>query len=242
MTHYNSWPLGNLPESWQRTEPSEIKALGRKWSDPRDIIDLFETEICGYVGSPRSVLTDCCTNAIFLSLRYKIENGTIHPGDTIQIPKHTYASVPMAILHAGLRFKFDDRKWSGEYELGETGVFDSAARFTSDMFVDDGRVQCLSFQIKKRLPIGRGGAVLTSDLELADWIKLSSYDGRDLRTPYDSPDHIRQLGWHMYMIPEDAARGLILLERLDRDNPDTMSWVNYPDLTKWKAINDFADS
>ena len=35
----------------------------------------------------------------------------------IEIPKNTYASVPMQIIHSGNIPKFVDMKWSGEYFL-----------------------------------------------------------------------------------------------------------------------------
>ena len=242
MTHYNSWPLGALPESKRRSEPEAIRSLGYAWDDPRDISGLFENELSTYTGAPHVALTDCCTNALFLCLRFQIETGKLDPATIISIPKNTYVSVPMSILNAGLRFRFDDRKWSGEYELGDTGIFDSAARLTSGMFLGSSMTQCLSFQIKKRLPIGRGGAVLTEDSRMVDWIRLASYDGRDLGTRYDSPEHLRMIGWHMYMTPEDAARGLILMESLESQNEDTMTWSHYPDLTKWKVVNERAVS
>ena len=240
MVHYNSWPLGSLPEDKRRVEPEQIRQLGFIWSDPREINTLFETELEKYSGAKHVALTDCCTNALFLALKYKAVAGELPTSTIISIPKHTYVSVPMAIINAGFRFRFDDRKWSGEYELGETGIYDSAARFTEKMSLGRSSVQCLSFQIKKRLPIGRGGAVLSDDEALVSWIRLASYDGRDLTTPYDSLQHLRMFGWHMYMTPEDAARGLLLMSSTESVNSDTMSWSHYPDLTKWKIVNDLA--
>ena len=32
------------------------------------------------------------------------------------------------------------------------------------------------------------------------------------------------------MTPEDAARGILIMDQLGADLPDTMSWENYPDL------------
>jgi dTDP-4-amino-4,6-dideoxygalactose transaminase len=91
----------------------------------------------------------------------------------------------------------------------------------------------LSFQIKKHLPIGRGGAILTNDESAYKWLKLASYDGRNLKTAYDSEDHLIQLGWHYYMTPEDAARGLLLLNKIENRNPKDLSWDRYPDLTTY---------
>jgi DegT/DnrJ/EryC1/StrS aminotransferase family len=184
-----------------------------------------------YSGSKYAVSTDCASNAIFLSLKYK--NIT----EKVSIPRNTYASVPMQLIHAGIEFEFRDESWSGLYEISPTGIYDSSARFTKGMYVGgESTLQVLSFQIKKRLPIGKGGAILTDSLHAYEWLKLSSYDGRDLTTPYDSPDHIKQLGWHYYMTPEDAARGIILLSKLGDDLPDIMTHENYPDLSKMRLF------
>jgi dTDP-4-amino-4,6-dideoxygalactose transaminase len=230
---YNSWPLGALPKEWQRPEPSEIRKIGFNWDDPREIVDLFEKEIAAYAGSKYAVATDCATNALFLCLKYKkIE-------EFVQIPKHTYVSVPMQLTHLGIKFEFIDVAWTGIYEIKPTKIFDSAGRFTRGMFVGgNDSLQVLSFQIKKRLPIGRGGAILTNSKQAYDWLKLASYDGRDLTTPYDSDDHVKQIGWHFYMTPEDAARGILLLKQLPQELPDTMSHGNYPDLSKMRVFQE----
>lgn len=224
---YNSWPLGNLPSEWRRPEPSIIRDLGYNWEDPRDIIDIFEKKLAAFAGSKYAVLTDSCTNGLFLCLTLREIRGHV------KIPKQTYVSVPMQIIHTGGAPNFEHIEWSGLYELGETGIFDSAARFTQGMFVGGGALQVLSFQIKKRLPIGRGGAILTDSLEEYKWLKLATYDGRDLKSRYESSEHVLGLGWHMYMTPEDAARGILLLDKVPRENPDTMTFEHYPDLTEY---------
>jgi hypothetical protein len=38
------------------------------------------------------------------------------------------------------------------------------------------------------------------------------------------------MGWHFYMTPEDAARGILLMDQLEENLDDTMSWTNYPSL------------
>jgi dTDP-4-amino-4,6-dideoxygalactose transaminase len=231
MNRYNSWPLGKLPSEWQRPEPEIIKTLGYEWDDPREIIDLFEKKLAKYSGSRYAVVVDCCSNALFLSLKFKQVSGEII------IPENTYASVPMQIIHAGAIPVLKKIKWQGIYELGETKIFDSAARFTEGMYVGESSLQILSFQIKKRLPIGKGGAILTDSFEAYEWLKLASYDGRDLNTPYDSSQHLKMLGWHYYMTPEDAARGIIIMDQLPKVNPDTMKWENYPSLLEYSLID-----
>ena len=232
VSHYNPWPLGKLPDSWQRPEPEAIRALGYNWDDPRDIVGMFERRLADYAGAKYAVVTDSCSNAIFLALKYR----ALSPGSTIEIPDQTYVSVPQQIHFAGYIPQVRDQKWSGLYELEGSGVFDSAARFRPNMFVGGEALQCLSFQIKKRLPIGRGGAILTDSHVAASWLKIASYDGRDLESPYDSDNHVRMLGWHYYMTPEDAARGLLLMEGLDGDLPDTMDQDHYPKLSEMVGL------
>jgi len=210
----------------RRTEPYQIIELGYQWDDPRDIVNFFEKRIAEYANAKYAVAVDCASNGLFLCLKYRNAVGRVI------IPKHTYVSLPMQIIHAGLTPVFSDEEWSGIYELEPWNIFDSAARFTKDMYIGNDSLQVLSFQIKKRLPIGKGGAILTNSLEAYNWLKLSSYDGRNLETPYDSDNHVSQMGWHFYMTPEDAARGLLLMNLIDQEAPDSMDWRNYPDLSK----------
>lgn len=233
MTSYNPWPLGALPESWQRREPEEIRRLGYEWSDAREINQIFEENLASFSGSKFAVLTDSCSNALFLALKRREVIGEV------EIPLRTYVSVANQILHAGGTPVFRDYAWSGVYELGSTGILDSAARFTGGMFAGDGYLQCLSFQIKKRLPIGRGGAILTNSEEDYLWLRRAVYDGRDLSSSYDSVDHVTFPGWHFYMTPEDAARGLLILNELGKEYPDTMTSDHYPPLNKWSPFSRF---
>lgn len=231
---YNSWPLGSLPKEWQRPEPFLIRDSGYEWSDPREINEIFETKLAVYSGAKYAVLTDCCTNGILLALMYRLVTGSLERGDELEIPSQTYVSVPMTLLHCGLVPKFVDLEWSGLYEIGNSGVWDSAARFTKGMFVGNGSLQVLSFQIKKRLPIGRGGAILTNDEEAYKWLKRAVYDGRDLKSKYTDASHVNQIGWHYYMTPEDAARGILILDQLPENNVDTMTSLSYPPITNYE--------
>jgi dTDP-4-amino-4,6-dideoxygalactose transaminase len=224
MNHYNPWPIGKLPQEWQRPEPNLIKELGYQWDDPRDIIGIFERKLAEFSGSEYCVLTDCCSHALFLATRYRNYSGEVF------VPENTYASVPMQLMHAGCKVEFIATEWSGIYELKPLDIYDGAGRFTKGMYVGGDSLQTLSFQIKKRLPIGKGGAILTNSLEAYKWLKLASYDGRDLETPYDGSSHIKNMGWHFYMTPEDAARGILLMDQLEENLDDTMSWTNYPSL------------
>lgn len=225
---YNPWPLGHIHEDLQRPELAKLKTLGYKFTDPREVIELFENKVANFAGSKYAVAVDCCSHGIFLSLKYLNATGTI------SIPAQTYISVPMQILHSGCKVKFEDIHWKGMYQLKPYPIFDSAVRWNKGMY--QGGFQVLSFQIKKRIPIGRGGMILTDDKSAYDWLKKASYDFRDLTIPY--PQNIYEfVGWHYYMTPEDAARGLILMDQTPNFNEDIASWVNYPDISRNPVFN-----
>lgn len=88
-------------------------------------------------------------------------------------------------------------------------------------------IVCVSFQAAKHLPIGRGGAILTDNPETAAWLRRARFDGR---TPGDNAAPIQVPGYHMYMPPPDAARGLWLLSWLPEHNEDLPN-DDYPDLS-----------
>ena len=58
-----------------------------KLNDPWDIVELFEKKIAKYTGSKYAVAVDCCSNAIFLSLKY------LKRKKKLIIPENTYISV-----------------------------------------------------------------------------------------------------------------------------------------------------
>jgi dTDP-4-amino-4,6-dideoxygalactose transaminase len=235
---YNPWPLGKLPKELQRPELDLIKDLGYDWQDPRDVIEIFERKVAAFAGSKYAISVDCCSNALFLCLKYLQTNSEISFVDKILIPNQTYISVPMQIHHAGNNVELEDLNWTGQYQLKGTRIWDSAGRFTKDMYISNNQIQILSFQIKKIIPIGRGGMILTDDKNLYDWVKLASYDGRDLTTPYNDKEHIKLLGYHMYMTPEDAARGIILMDNRPEENSDSQNHSMYPPLNCWlKKLN-----
>jgi dTDP-4-amino-4,6-dideoxygalactose transaminase len=231
---YNSWPLGKIPEEYQRPELSKIKELGYDWKDPRDVIDIFENKVAEFAGSKYAVSVDCCTNGMFLSLKYLQHIGELKLSDPLTIPKRTYISASMLVKHAGNSVNFEDVEWSGLYQIKPTRVWDSAVRWTKNMYVGNDALQVISFQIKKRIPIGRGGVILTDSEHAYKWLKLASYDGRDLTKPYTDPDHISMLGYHMYMTPEDAARGIILIDVVNlssETHDDSGNHTNYTDIS-----------
>jgi dTDP-4-amino-4,6-dideoxygalactose transaminase len=62
-----------------------------------------------------------------------------------------------------------------------TRIWDSARLLKREGMYRPGQLQCLSFGYTKPLEIGRGGAILTDDVEVSDNIlSQQRYDGRDL--------------------------------------------------------------
>ena len=82
-----------------------------------------------------------------------------------------------------------------------------------------GTFMCLSFHIKKHLKIGKGGMILCDSEEAAKWFKARRYEGRTDGLKYHE-DMIDEEGWNMYMTPEQAARGLTLMQNYPEHMPD----------------------
>lgn len=194
-----------------------------------DVVADFEKALSEYTGAPYVVAVDSCTNALFLCLKFEgIE------GKRITIPKRTYLSVPQSIIHAGGEVVFCDFDWSKEgiYNLGGTKTWDSAKVLTSGMYKVAGQNLCLSFHTKKLLNIGKGGAILTDNKELSEWAIRARYEGRNGGIDYRKDD-LEFLGWNMYMTPEQAARGMALLQVLPKHNEPQVEDPPYRDLTEF---------
>lgn len=205
-------------------------------TNPYSIVSDFEERIAEWAGSKYAVATDSCTSAIFLSLMYrKIIRGDI---GHVMIPKYTYPSVPCSIVHCGGRVEFINDEWQGMYELYPTRVFDSALRFKKGMYDQSLKnldaLVCLSMHIKKALPIGRGGMILTDNENAYKWLRKARFDGRN-PVPLQE-DHFDMLGWNCYMTPEQASRGIQLFELIrNKDNKDLrVEEQGYPDLSQYK--------
>lgn len=206
------------------------------------ITEQFEEELCKYTGAPFCVAVDNASNAIFLSLYYEHYVLNKEHKELI-IPACTYPSCPAEIIHAGYKVKFltpNPEGWlEGMYKLYPSKTVDSALRFTADMYIAN-HFMCLSFTGPyKTLKLGKGGAILTDDPHAAVWFKKARFSGRDER-PYmkDNFDINPVLGWNYYLMPEIAARGLLLMPQFynedgsKKDNKDLKH--RYPDLSQFK--------
>ena len=181
----------------------------------------FETALAQFTGAPYVVMTDCCTHAIELCMRYdRVEFCTFTP--------FTYLSISMLMHKLDIKYEYeegDPAQWIGEYRFLSTRIWDSARRLEKDMY-QSGQMQCLSFGHDKPLPIGRGGAILLDDIKDYHDLLAMRYDGRDLTvSPWVSQQQFR-VGYHYRPTIEEAERGLELLNQYTSQPPRT---VVYPD-------------
>lgn len=199
-----------------------------KRTNPYQIVRMFEQAVCDYTGAPFAVAVDSCTNALFLCCKYL--NVT-----EVTIPAKTYLSVPMSIMQAGGEVVFDRSRddWRGVYQLSPYPIWDAAKRLTAGMY-QAGQLMCLSFHIKKPLGIGKGGMILTDCPDAVEWFKRARYEGRSEKFYKD--DSIAELGWNMYMTPQEAAHGLCLLQNYPENVPDQDEPNGYRDLTEFPVF------
>lgn len=195
-----------------------------------DDIKRFETALAEFTGAPYAIMTDCCTHAIELCLRYDRVRG-------LKMTPFTYLSIPMIMHKLGIDYVYldeEEQTWIGEYQFRYTRIWDSARRLEKDMY-QSGQMQCLSFGYDKPLHIGRGGAILLDDRKAYEAIICMRYDGRDLNiSPWEQQKEFR-VGYHYKPTPEEAIQGLALLEGLKEFCPPPKP-VSYPDLRKVKIV------
>jgi dTDP-4-amino-4,6-dideoxygalactose transaminase len=207
--------------------------MRRPKNNPYKIVQMFEDEVADYVGSKFAVSVDSCTNALFLVCKYLNV-------DEVTIPSKTYLSVPQSIIHAGGTVIFDKRQesnnWKGLYQLKPYPIYDSAKRFTSNMYIPQSYM-CLSFHIKKHLKISKGGMILTDDEEAVKWFKKARYEGRSEKLYHQ--DDIDMLGWNMYMTPQMASHGLSLMQNIPLHNQDLGENDGYRDLTEFTIFKNY---
>lgn len=201
--------------------------------NPHEVTRMFEDALCKYTGAPYCIAVDNESNALYMALTYVGVKGL-----EISIPSHTYPSVPCEIINAGGSVKFYEspEMLRGEYRLDPTIVWDSALRFTADMY-RPGQLQCLSFTGQwKRLKTTKGGAILTDNHEAYMWFKRFRFSGRRECSYFD--DHFDMIGHNFYMPHVLASIGLQMLTgfyNFDGSKKDFEDLeLPYPDLSKYK--------
>jgi len=203
-----------------------------------DITNEFERRLAEYTGAKYVVTLDNQSNGLFLSLYYENHIKKSIKNDTITIPNRTYPSVPCEIIHAGLKVEFkqvEGKTIKGAYNLEGSNVWDSALSFTYEMYKPNTHM-CISFTGPyKHFKLSKGGAILTDDRDAYLWFKRARYSGRRECSYHD--DNLDMLGWNFYMMPELAARGLLLMgqfyngEGKPKHNADLE--LPYPDLSQF---------
>ena len=199
-----------------------------------DVTNEFEKRLADYTGAKYAVTVDNQSNALFLALMYENVKD-----QEITIQSRTYPSVPCEIIHAGLKVNFtpvEGDMIKGPYQLSPSNVWDSALRFTADMYVPKTHM-CLSFTGPyKTLKLSKGGAIITDDYQAMLWFKRARFSGSRECSYHD--DNFDMIGWNYYMMPELAARGLLLMNQFynidgsKKKNEDLE--LPYPDLSKFK--------
>ena len=95
-----------------------------------DKIFQFEKELAEFTGSPYAIMTDCCTHAIEMCMRYdNVKECSFTP--------YTYISIPMTMHKLGINYTYHDhawQRWVGEYPFVNTRIWDSARRLEENMY------------------------------------------------------------------------------------------------------------
>ena len=203
-----------------------------------DITDEFEQQLANYTGAKYVVTLDNMSNGLFLALYYENHVKKSIAGK-VSIPCRTYPSVPCEIIHAGLKVEWEEvegKTLTGAYQLKGSNVWDSALTFTADMYKPKTHM-CISFTGPyKHFKLSKGGAILTDNHEAYLWFKRARYSGRRECSYHD--DNLDMLGWNFYMMPELAARGLLLMGQFynmdgTKKHNDDLT-LPYPDLSKFE--------
>jgi dTDP-4-amino-4,6-dideoxygalactose transaminase len=184
-----------------------------------DPIYQFERALGELTGAPFVVMTDSCTHALELCLRYdKVKR--------CRFSAFTYLSVPMTMHKLGISYGLvGDNEWVGEYPILGTRIWDSARLLRTGMY-RSGQMQCLSFGYSKPLDIGRGGAILLDDEVAYNKLIQQRSDGRDLKiTPWQS-QKVFEVGYHYRPTIEEAQQALEKLPSVDQ----SPKYYEYPDL------------
>lgn len=211
-----------MTDTIRRTDIDDLKTIGLEFEAPWMIVDHFEKIVAEYFGSPYAVALDSCTHGIELCLRL------LPREELVEIPAHTYMSVPMTLDILGIPYNFTNEQWKENYTLHPYPIVDAATQWRKNSYQPN-TYTVLSFQFQKHLAIGRGGIILLDNYDHYELLQRMVRDGRDRKIRHDV-DNVKSIGFHYYMTPEDAARGIRLFHLL-KDKPwQHWNWDNYTDL------------
>lgn len=164
-------------------------------------VDEFEEMFAEYVGSKYAVAVNCCTSALFLSLKYL----DVKEGDEVIVPSLTFTASASTIRHCGAtplfcdvdmdtlclnKVRYDELMkrepkaavvvlltgnlpaWSDSFERK---VYDSAHLIDRNCYL--GGLQCFSFHGTKNMTTGFGGMIATDDPLAAKWLRQARMHG-----------------------------------------------------------------
>ena len=191
-----------------------------------ETVSKFEKEISEFYGAPYAIAVDSCTHGVELSLRYNKDNK-------IYCPKHTYISIPFLSNKLNIDLKWVDNDWSDYYYLTDN-VIDAAVLWEKNSYIPH-TFMSVSFQFQKHLSLGRGGVILCDNSIAAEQLKKMSYDGRLPNIPWRE-QNISTVGYHYYMTPETAQKGLDKLPEAIATQPRKWTINDWPDLTQMEIF------
>lgn len=187
----------------------------------------FESALAEYTGAPYAVVTDGCTHAIELCMRYDMVSFC-------EFSAFTYLSIPQLMNQLDISYYLKTEYWAsaGEYRFYNTRIWDSARRLERNMY-RPGYLQCLSFGHGKPLELGKAGAILLDNEQDYRALSCMRSDGRDLRiSPWQDQEIIYQ-GFHYCPTLETCAEGIKKLKRIKTGITQQM----YPDLREINIIS-----
>ena len=187
-----------------------------------EIVTKFEKKLAKFYNAPYAVAVDCCTHGVELCLRYSKDKA-------ITVPKRTYLSIPFLAHKLNIELKWKDEEWIDYYYLTDR-VIDAAVLWKKDSYIP-GTFMNISFQFQKHLSLGRGGVILTDSKEAAEQLKMMTYDGRIPDVPWRN-QNINTIGYHYYMTPETANKGLLKWDEAVKTQPKQWIVSDWPDLTQ----------
>ena len=183
---------------------------------------MFQDKIAEFFGSPYAVAIDSCTHGIELCLRYT-------KATRMMVPTRTYPSIPFLAHKLNIILDWTDERWEDYYYVTGT-VIDAAVLWKRNSYIP-GTLMSISFQYKKHLSLGRGGAILTDNEDAFAQLMKMTCDGREHGIPWRE-QNIDTMGYHYYMTPETAELGLDKLDEAINTTPRQWTVDDWPDLTK----------
>ena len=105
----------------------------------------------------------------------------------------------MTLNKLGIKWYWSEEEWQDYYYIGNTRIIDAAVYWKRNSYLS-GTLMCLSFQYKKHLSLGRGGAILCDDKDTYNLLKTMSHDGRTPNQPWKEQD-IQHIGCLLYTSP-----------------------------------------